>query len=128
MSLSTKQTILHIEDDVVLRNMYKDRLTQAGYKVNGYDDGLQALEYLANHSADLAIVDIMLPKMNGLKIIKTIRQNTKHNNMKIIILTNLTQSNINLHDTVRESLGVSDYFVKSQTSPRQLLSALKAIV
>ena len=116
-----KKTILFVEDDQILRDMYNIKLNSAGFNTNPSEDGLQALDWLNDNLADLAIVDILLPKMNGLKLIKAIRKDPRHNNMRIIILTNLTESDVSLHDTVKESLGVDAYFVKSQVSPRDLV-------
>ncbi|MEI8072897.1 MAG: response regulator [Candidatus Saccharibacteria bacterium] len=123
-----KKTILFVEDDQILRDMYNIKLNSAGFNTNPSEDGLQALDWLNDNLADLAIVDILLPKMNGLKLIKAIRKDPRHNNMRIIILTNLTESDVSLHDTVKESLGVDAYFVKSQVSPRDLVDNIIKIL
>jgi len=121
-------TILLLEDDKILRDMYKLKLELSGYKVSAHTEAKSAFDWLKKHKADIAIVDIILPGINGLKFIKTIRQNTRYDAMRIIILTNLTHSDINLHNTVRESLDVSEYFVKSQTSPAKLIAAVKTLL
>jgi hypothetical protein len=61
-------------------------------------------------------------------LLKSIRKDQRHNSMRIIILTNLTESDINLRSTIKDSLGVDAYFVKSQITPAQLESKISVIL
>lgn len=121
-------TILIVEDDKELSEMYKLKFTNAKYTVFCQPDAIAALKWLQKYTPDCAIVDILLPGMNGLQLIKTMRKNTKLNRTKIVILTNLTATDVNMHSTVRESLGVVGYFVKSQITPAQLVDNIGMIL
>lgn len=122
------KTILLVEDDQLLRDMYELKFKKAGYKVYACENGSQTLDWLSSNSADLAMVDILLPQMNGLQLIKAIRKDPRKSQMHIVILTNLTESDVNLHSTIRESLQVDAYFVKSQISPSELVAKISALL
>jgi DNA-binding response OmpR family regulator len=123
-----KNTVLLVEDDKILRDMYELKFTKSGYKVKSCAEGHEALDWLSNNTAQLAIVDILLPRINGIVLLKSIRKDQRHNSMRIIILTNLTESDINLRSTIKDSLGVDAYFVKSQITPSQLESKISVIL
>ncbi len=123
-----KKTIIIVEDEQLLLDMYKLKFSNEGFKVITKTEAKSCLDWLDSHHADLALIDIMLPKMNGLSLIKNLREKPRHNKMKIIILTNLSESDVNLHATVRESLSVDGYFIKSKISPNQLVNKVKALL
>lgn len=120
--------ILIVEDDQILADMYKLKFKNEGFDTHAVNSGKECLDWLKKTKADLLIIDIMLPKMNGLQLIKNIRKNLKTQKIKIVILTNLTQSDINLHQTIRESLAVDGFFEKSKISPSQLVKQVSAIL
>lgn len=123
-----KKTIILVEDEQLLLDMYRLKFSNAGYKVVAKSNAKACLKWLDSNRADLAIIDIMLPGMNGLALIKNIREKPKNNKMRIVILTNLSESDTNLHNTVRESLSVDGYFVKAKISPSQLVNQAKALL
>ncbi len=123
-----KQTILLVEDDTILRDMYKFKFEHAGYLVKACADAPSALHWLASHVPDCAVVDILLPGINGIQLIKSMRRDARLDQCRMVILTNLSSVDINLHETVRDSLGVDGYFVKSQISPSQLIANIGMLV
>ncbi len=126
--LSMIKTILLIENDKLLREMYATKLNKFNYQVVARAEAKSALEWLSKNSADLIVLDILLPKINGIKLIKNIRKDCNHNKTKIIILTHLNQADINLNTTIRDSLGVDGYFVKSQIAPDKLIDIVRTII
>lgn len=123
-----KKTILLVEDDKILNDMYALKFKNTGFDVVSFDNGKDVLNWLKAHTADIAVIDILLPQMNGLQLIKTIRKEPKYNTLKIVILTNLTDSDVSLHSTIRDSLKVDAYYVKSQISPGELVNNITALV
>lgn len=77
--------ILLVEDDQVLADFIKKGMTQAGFVIDHAADGLAGLDAALNGGYDLAIIDLMLPKIDGLSIIDQIRQ--RKINLPIIILS-----------------------------------------
>ncbi len=122
-----KKTLLIVENDKILRDMYAIKFKNAGYKVVAKLDAKTSLEWLSKNTVDVIILDIILPKVNGIKLIKSIRRDHKHKPVKIVILTHLNHTDINLNTTIRDSLGVDGYFVKSQIAPDKLIETVKTI-
>ncbi|MDQ5943436.1 MAG: hypothetical protein QG675_204 [Patescibacteria group bacterium] len=122
-----KKTLLLIENDKILLDMYAIKFKNVGYKVVTKSDAKTSLEWLSKNTADVIILDIILPKVNGIKLIKNIRRDHKHKPVKIVILTHLNHTDINLNTTIRDSLGVDGYFVKSQIAPDKLIETVKTI-
>lgn len=102
-----KDSILIVEDDVATRRLYKFLLTNGGHTVLEAEDGVAALEVLAEHECALIITDMNMPRMDGFQLIKEIRQ--QNNNIHIIIITAFGTP-----DTERQALrvGANDYLPK----------------
>lgn len=120
--------ILLVEQDKILSDMYCTKFKKAKYNIVAKPDAKTALQWLSKNHVDLVILDIILPKVNGITLIKNIRKGHINQSSKIIILTHLNQSDINLHTIVRDSLGVDAYFVKSQISPDKLVDTVGTII
>jgi two-component system chemotaxis response regulator CheY len=71
--MSTTQRILIVDDASLVRLYYRNILAPAGFEVEEAMNGLEALEKLFDHAVDLLIVDINMPKMDGLTFLKTLR-------------------------------------------------------
>lgn len=70
----TGKCVLIVDDASLVRLYYRDALQRAGYAVNEAMNGLEALEKLLITPADLLIVDVNMPKMDGLTFLKTLRR------------------------------------------------------
>lgn len=79
--------ILIVEDDVTTNDLLSDYLTDAGHTTFSAYDGLEALNYIKRESIELIILDIMLPKMDGIQVLKEIR---KTSNVPVLMLTALS--------------------------------------
>jgi len=98
--------ILIAEDEKDLRMLLNDQLTSAGYTVIQAEDGRQALSAFENEKPDMAILDIMMPIMDGLSVLSKIRETSE---MPVIILTARGEE-IDKVSGLR--LGADDYLVK----------------
>jgi two-component system, response regulator, stage 0 sporulation protein F len=79
------ETILVVDDDSSIRSLYSMELSDEGYKVITTDDGQEALNIIENMHVDLVVLDIKMPKMDGLTALKRILELNK--NMPIILST-----------------------------------------
>lgn len=103
--------ILLVEDDDALANVYMMRLEVEGFEAKRVADGEQALAIAREYRPDLILLDVMMPKVSGFDVLDIIRNTPEIGNVKVIILTALSQEN----DRKRaEDLGADDFLVKSQ--------------
>ncbi|MFE4896019.1 response regulator transcription factor [Peribacillus butanolivorans] len=99
--------LLLVEDEVVLSNIISKGLKKSGYAVDTAFDGEEALEYFEINVYDLIILDLNLPKTDGIEVLKRIR--SKHDDIKILILS--ARSDIQDKITGLDT-GANDYLVK----------------
>lgn len=118
-----QKNVLVVEDEKYLRELYVEILKDAGFDVVSASDGEEALNAILEGGHDLVLLDIMLPKMDGLEILEKLKSSTpKAPNGPIIMLTNLGQDSI-----VAESvtLGAQGYMIKSDYTPDQIIEEVK---
>lgn len=117
--------ILIVEDDLFLRELYTDILSSEEWTVDSAADGQEGLEKMQAGGWTLVLLDMNLPKFNGVEIVKKLQAETsKKNNQMIIFLTNMEEGPA-LKEI--ESMGYS-YLIKSQYAPDQFLEKIKNIV
>jgi DNA-binding response OmpR family regulator len=107
---SSKKTILIVEDEAPLREALVDKLEREGYKTLSAKDGVDGLTQALENKPDLILLDILLPKKDGLSLLKDLRQNAWGKTAKVIMLTNLSNWS-NTKEAV--DYNVRDYLVKS---------------
>ena len=119
---TAKKRILIVEDDSFVMDIYQTKLGQAGYEIIGADNGLEALKKIEKETFDLVLLDIIMPYMDGLEVLKKIKSQEKYKKLPIILLTNLSQK-----EEIDKglSLGASYYLIKSQFTPSEVLEKIK---
>lgn len=119
-----KQQVLIVEDDAHLAQLIQYNLEKSGFKSVLADTGEKALEVLKNHIPDLILLDVMLPKMDGLEVCRALKQEEKLKRIPIVMLTAKGEE---VDRIVGLELGADDYVVKP-FSPRELMLRIKAIL
>ena len=114
-----KKTILVVDDEKTIRDLLNVNLTKEGYNVIEAADGLEAVEKAREEKPDLILLDIMLPKLDGLSVCKRIKST-----MNVPILM-LTAKDGELDKVVGLELGADDYITKP-FSVRELIARIKA--
>jgi len=120
------QRILIIEDDQYLRDLYQELMETEGYEVEVAQDGMEGSKKALEGGFDLLVVDIMLPKKDGLDILRDLKkEKPKKPNGKIVLLTNLGQDSV-----IKEGfdLGAAGYLIKSSMTPDQVLHEFRALM
>lgn len=118
--------ILLVEDDLFLRDIYSEILTREGYQVLTADDGETGLQLGKDHpDAKLMLLDIMLPKMHGIDLLKQLKSDQKTAALAVVMLTNLTEEHV-----IQESLnaGAAGYLVKVKYTPPQVVEKVKEFI
>jgi len=118
--------ILVVEDELFLRDLYIQILKDAGYEVDSAADGDEGLQKMSNGGYDLVLLDIVLPKRDGIQILKELSKNPpKTPNHAVVVM-----SNIDKEATIAEgvALGIQGHIIKSDYTPDQLLAEIKRIL
>ena len=113
--------MLFIEDDVFTASIYKHSFESAGYQVELVVSAEKGLEALDSFKPDLVILDLMLPRMNGVECIKRIRAHRKLGKLPIIVFTNSYQSAL---IGEAQKAGASRCLIKAVTNFQQLRAAV----
>lgn len=120
------RNILCIEDEHFIGELYDRALTKAGYKVTIIGDGIKALEAAQTNLYDIILLDLMIPNLTGIEILRTLRDPTQISPVKskIIITTNLEQRQDVRADIESQADG---YLVKAEITPRELVAFIDNI-
>jgi DNA-binding response OmpR family regulator len=98
--------VLIAEDENDIRNLLKLQLEQDGYSVYAAKDGMEALDVMQNTDIDLAILDVMMPRLDGFNLLRKIRQTS---NIPVIFLT---ARGDDMDKILGLGIGADDYLVK----------------
>lgn len=112
--------ILIVEDDNCLLEMLVKISIEEGFSIEIAVDGEAGLEKIGNGSFDLVLLDLVLPKLHGLDLLKKLKE--ENNTTPIIVLSNLFDQESMDKAT---ALGAKDYIVKAQSTPREIVQKVK---
>jgi DNA-binding response OmpR family regulator len=111
-----------IEDDSAISQMYRIKFETEGYQVQTAENGLIGLELVEKMKPDIALIDLMMPEMDGATMLARLRQETWGKDLKVIILTNMGESEI---PVIVKQLGVKAIILKADMTPRQVAELVK---
>ncbi len=116
------KTVLLVEDNDFIRNMYQLKLAKSGFTVVEAVDGTMALDKLQTFKPDLILLDLMMPNVGGIDVLKALNKQAIIPDLPVIILTNIYNPS-----TVNEAkeLGARDYIIKTDLTPSQVVEKLK---
>jgi len=121
----TKSRILLIEDEEMLSSMYKTKFEKEGFSVEIAKDGEEGVQKASSGEYDILLIDIILPKLNGFSVLKSIREMEKYSSTQVLMLTNLGQK----EDIDKaKNYGANDYLVKANFTPSQVLEKIKSML
>lgn len=117
------QKVLLVEDAPFIQDIYLRTFKKAGYEIENAKDGEEAVEKAKNGNFDVVLLDLMLPKMDGLEVIRILRKpGSSTENTPIFLVTNLGQD-----DVLKKAfdLGADGYFIKAQMDASSIISELE---
>jgi DNA-binding response OmpR family regulator len=114
--------ILIIEDDPIVAHIYQTRLEKEGYEVEIAPDGQSGFYRVHEFRPDAVLLDLMLPKMNGVEILKKIRAQSQFGQTPVIVFTNAYVPNM-IHESFQA--GATQVFNKATLTPRQIIDAIQ---
>ena len=119
--MNKQDCILVVEDDLDACAMLIEYLAFDGFNVDAAHSGPKALEYLKHHTPDIILLDIMMPQMNGIEVLKCIRKSSE------IPVLMLTAKHDDTAKVLGLELGADDYLTKPY-NPSELSARIKAIL
>jgi DNA-binding response OmpR family regulator len=124
MNDSSTPLVLVADDDADILALVKFRLERAGYAVLAASDGEEALQLATEQSPDLAVLDVMMPKLDGYEVTSRLRQREETRDVPVILLTARVQE----ADVARGFEAGADDYVKKPFSPQELGARVQAIL
>lgn len=123
MDTINKKTVLVVEDDVALRKVLCDRLTDDGFNVAQAADGEEGLRQTEVKHPDIIILDIFMPKMDGISMLAKLRSaDSWGKNVRVLVLTNSTDA-----ETISKvtGFGSTEFLIKSEWGLEALVARVR---
>jgi DNA-binding response OmpR family regulator len=117
-----KKKIAIIEDDIAIVQMYRMKFESEGFDVVTANNGVDGLELVGQEKPDIVLLDLMMPKMTGDKMLAEMRRKAWGVSIPVIILTNMGESEA--PDSVRKN-GVKKFILKASMTPRDVAEVVK---
>ncbi|MFA5025490.1 MAG: response regulator [Candidatus Shapirobacteria bacterium] len=118
--------ILLVDDDLYIRELYLEILTDAGYEVEMAVDGKEGFEKIVEGGYDLILLDVMMPYLDGIGILRKLEdERPKKSNGPIILLTNLAYDPVIKEATQR---GAAACLYKAEMNPDEFLKTISEYI
>jgi DNA-binding response OmpR family regulator len=117
--------ILIVEDEEILLTALSEELKQEGFQVVGAKDGVEGVEKAQSEKPDLILLDLVMPRLDGIGALKEMKGNPEVKDIPVVILTNLSD-----YDKISDalSLGAMDYLVKANYRLEELVNKIKTVL
>lgn len=117
--------LLLIEDEEYINDIYKEQLQESGFEVDSFLNGAQGIDAFEKNMYDLVLLDIILPDIHGLDILKRFKDNKEKKEVPVVLLTNLDQDII-----IRKGLelGAKAYLMKVSCTPDKVVEEVNKIL
>jgi len=118
--------ILLVEDDPMVVRMYKKKLEFDGFKLTLAYNGEEGLEALKKELPDIVLLDIMMPKMNGIEMLQIVKNHPEYKNIPVVILTNLDDRAEDIKKV--KTIGAEAYWIKANMPIGEVSEKIRAML
>lgn len=125
MPVNQQKTICIIDDDSIIVSMYRKKFELDGFKTVTASNGIDGLKIIKQEKPDIVLLDIVMPKLDGLELLKRMRALREIAGIPVIILTNLDSSK---ERRIACELGALFYLPKADYLPKEVLKLVKEIL
>jgi len=119
------QNIFLVEDNPIVSHLYRTKFANEGFQVELAEDGLKAIKLLATVKPDLVVLDLMLPVLSGVEVLKYIRSRPDLKSLPVILLSEAYMSDL---AQAAAAVGVQQTLLKSACTPKLLLGIVNDIL
>ena len=120
--MDRKKVLLLIEDDPLMLRMYKKLFELEGYEILLASGGQEGVVKAIENKPALILLDIMMPKMDGFEVLKSLKGNNNTKDIPVVVLTNLAGQ----QDAERAlTMGAKKYIIKSEQDPKEVAKMVK---
>lgn len=117
--------VMLVDDDIILVSMYRKKFENEGYGVVVAVDGAEVLEIAKTEKPDIILLDLMMPKVNGIDALKQLKSDQSTKMIPVILLTNLSTSDQDEDRGLK--LGALNYLVKANYTPAEIVEKVGEI-
>lgn len=114
--------ILIVDDDQYIRELYVEVLQDEKYDVDSAEDGILGVEKISKNDYDLILLDIMMPRLDGLGVLQKVQDMPDPHERNIVLLTNLSHGPV---IDEGKKLGAVGFLIKADITPDQLVEKVK---
>lgn len=122
--MGTKKTIIVVDDNAEMITIMKTILEAAGYNVIPAISGEELFSRLEEHKPDLILLDVMMPKMDGLQVLKTLRANPDVSSVPVMLVT----AKVHYQDALVGYKQGADYYLTKPFTSTQLLNGVSLLL
>ena len=117
--------VLIVEDDPLVSRMYQTVFEFEGFEVDMARNGEEGIAKLKKRKPLMILLDIMMPKMSGIDVLRELKSNPKTKNIPVVVLTNLSGTK----DAEKAlEMGAVKFIIKSQNRPKQIVKQIREIL
>lgn len=116
--------VLIVDDESGILKMYSEYLTTQGFEVLTASNGEEGIKVAKEQKPDVILLDIIMPKFNGLDVLSKIKKDNDIKNIPVYLLTNLPEE---CSGAKAKELGCAGYLVKAQNEPKMIADVIKEI-
>lgn len=114
-----------IEDETAIRQMYAFKLKHSGFEVCEAEDGILGLALIKNEQPDLVLLDLLMPRMGGVDMLRELRATDWGENVPVLILTNISKDEA---PRTLWHLNISDFIIKANSTPQKIVEHVEKIL
>lgn len=122
MDETAAKLVLIVEDDPALAALYKEKFEKEKYKTLVARDGAEGLNFAITRNPDCILLDMLLPKLNGLEMMEKLLESPMGNKIPVVFLTNVAEKE---EKEKAFKMGAKEYLTKAMQSPEQIVQVVK---
>jgi CheY-like chemotaxis protein len=120
-----KGKILLVDDTEFYRKTYSIKLTTEGYLVSAATNGVEALKAIATEKPDLVLLDLVMPVMDGFKVLQAIKADPNLQSIPVVVFS---AKGVQEEISKAISVGATDFLIKATTTPNKVVEKIKTIL